>query len=206
VSGNIRSGEDPRPPRIPFNQVDPRPGLVVVSDPATQLPMIFRVLQFEEPNLQDTLTVRWFVDYHRNPAIQQQAVRPPEPSSPNPTLRTGSSFTLTLSMLEPSPATDPHLVEVVVSDRPFDDPGQPTQLNRTFAPDALGDVVSWTVQVKTPAPSKPLDLRPALPDFRLPPDGRRPSPLPGWEPGRAIPVPGVRIPPWLRGTEVGRAP
>jgi hypothetical protein len=164
--------------------------------------MTFRVLQFEEPNLEDTLTVRWFVDYYRNPAIQQQAVRPPERASPNPTLRSGSSFTLTLSMLEPNPSASPHLVEVLVSDRPFDDPGQPTQLNRTFAADALGDLLSWTVQV-TSTPAKPTLQRAELKAFgdvtALPDEA--PAPRLPWS---MPPAPQVRWP-WLQGTEAADA-
>jgi hypothetical protein len=156
VSGDIQSGEDPRPPRIPLNQTDPRPGLIVVSDPATQLPMTFRVLQIEEPNTEDTLTVRWFVDYFRNPAIQRQSVLPPQPQSPQPTLRPAVEFILTLSMLEPTPPGDPHLVEVIVADRPFDDPGRVPDLNRTLSEGAYADLVSWTVVVKTLAAAKPV--------------------------------------------------
>lgn len=147
ITGEIRTGEENRPPRIAFNQVDPKPGLVVVSDPATQLPLTFRVLQFEEPNVRDTLTVRWFVDYYRNPAIQQQVPRQPENPGASAGLRAGNQFRLTLSMLEPNPTASPHLVEVVVCDRPFDDREDAPEPNRTCGPDAFAAVVSWTVQL-----------------------------------------------------------
>jgi hypothetical protein len=188
VSGQIRSGEDRRPPRIPFNFTDPKPGLVVVTDAAAQLPMTFRVLQFEEPNLEDTLTIRWFVDYHRNPAIRHQAIRPPEPQSSNPMLRSESSFILTQSMLEPNPAAEPHLVEVVVSDRPFDDNPQAPLLNRTLVAGAEGDVLSWTVQILSSPAQKP-----AAPALDL--EARDPPSLPRlWRPLPSLLRPDLRWP------------
>lgn len=187
VSTDLEAGGELRPPRIPFNQVDPPQGLVVITDPATQLPMTFRVLQFEDANIEDTLTARWFVDYHRNPAIQQQAVRPPEPNSPTPNLRAGSSFTLTASMLEPNLTGEPHLVEVVVTDRPFDDPGEEGRLNRTFATASGGDgdLVSWTIQVQPTGAAKP--LLPGGASQRLP--SRAVPPLPAPAPDRLLPGP-----------------
>ena len=155
ITGDIRVGEDNLPPRIPYSQVDPKAGLVVISDTTTQLPYTFKVLQFEEPNLNDTLTVRWFVDYHRNPAIQSQVTRQPEPLSTSPALRTGSQFALTLSMLQPNPASDPHLVEVVVCDRAFDDRDDAPERNRTCSPPAIGALLSWTVQIATTRSTKP---------------------------------------------------
>ena len=159
ITGEIRTGEDSLPPRVAYNQVDPKPGLVVVSDTATQLPLAFRVLQFEEPNTRDTLTVRWFVDYHRNRAIQQQVVRPPENPGAAAGLRAGNQFRLTLAMLEPNPTAAPHVVEVVVCDRAFDDRDDAPEPNRTCGPDALGTVVSWTVQVTTGGAGKPTASR-----------------------------------------------
>lgn len=206
VSGEIRSGEDPRAPRIPINQVDPKPGLIVVSDPTTQLPMTFRVLQIEEPNLEDTLTARWFVDYYRNPAIQRQSVLPPQPQSPQPTLRSGVEFILTLNMLEPNPAADPHLLEVLVSDRPFDDPGRVPDLNRTLSEGANADLVSWTVVVKSMAASKQLlSVMPELPGLEHSGGTRKdlgwrphfpPAPLQGMAPGTEL-----LDPLWGRGRE-----
>lgn len=178
ITGDIRVGEDNFPPRIPYSQVDPKPGLVVVSDVTTQLPFTFKVLALEEPNITDTLTVRWFVDYHRNPAIQSQVTRQPEPLSTSPGLRTGSQFALTLSMLEPNPSQDPHLVEVVVCDRAFDDRDDAPERNRTCSPPAIGALLSWTVQIATTRSSKPdarqMNLFPpasgayALPRFERP--------------------------------------
>jgi hypothetical protein len=198
ISGNIVSGEVQEPPRIPYNQVDPRPGLVVITDTTTQLPMTFKVLVFEEPNETDTLVVRWFVDYYRNPAIQQQALRPPEPQNPNPGTRSGASFTLTLSMLEPNPEASPHLVEVIVSDRPFDDPGTVADRNRTLAADGLGDLMSWTVQVQGTASAKPVGTAQARLSLF---DGAMKAPLAvDWLPlrsGFAPPSPRLPLPKWL---------
>ena len=82
ITGDIRVGETLYPPRIPANLVDPKPDRVlVISDTTMATLQTFKVTQFEEPNVDDTLYIRWFVDYERNPAIQQQGIRPPVPVS-----------------------------------------------------------------------------------------------------------------------------
>jgi hypothetical protein len=189
ITTDIRSGEDNRPPRIPSNQADPKPGLVVVSDAASQLPMQLKVLAFEEPNAQDTLYVRWFVDYHRQKSPQLLLTRAPEPARQDGT-RTGSTFTLTLEMLGPSPATEPHIVEVVVCDRQFDDSDSAPEgeKNRRCAGgDAFSALLSWTVQVAgARVTGKPQPIERTLPKARVVP--KQPAAAPPTT-GRAWPPP-----------------
>ncbi|MBI3074177.1 MAG: hypothetical protein HYY84_18880 [Deltaproteobacteria bacterium] len=132
-------------PRIVWTTVDPPVGLVSINQSATSTE--FRIIQVDDPNVADKLTIRFFVDYHRDTTIQREFTLLADPGSTTPTIRTGVIFSAPTALFGSNPTASAHLVEAIVSDRGFSDTGQTTNINRNVPSDARTDYIAWTVQV-----------------------------------------------------------
>ena len=106
-------------------------------------------LDLTDPDAADRLFLRLFADYDRpNPLLQRQTTAPP-PSSAG-AVRTVTFRNLSCADLgigDSTPATDGgtpglHKLEIVVSDRDFDD-GEGAPINRRPMADAFLVVASW---------------------------------------------------------------
>jgi hypothetical protein len=137
--------ETSTPPRIVWTTVDPPAGLVTISESATSTE--FRILQVDDPNVNDKLTIRFFVDYHRDTTIQREFTLLVDPGATTPTIRTGVIFSAATALFGSNPTASTHLVEAIVSDRGFSDTGQTTNVNRNVPADARTDYIAWAVEV-----------------------------------------------------------
>jgi len=136
-------------PRFLHDQLDPKPSKVQVRLTDTTL---FTVRAVQDPNVGDTLTFRWFLDYKEFPfPLRGDVVVPPNLNATDPTTRTGATLpTLRLTRTELERTTNPtgpHYLELLVSDRGFVDSTNPEELNRAVPSGALVGQVAWTIEV-----------------------------------------------------------
>jgi hypothetical protein len=128
-------------PRIDINKLDPHPvqGPVVMSTACTSY--TFRV-QLTDRDYEDTLYWRVFADYHRD-WFQESLVQFADPS----TQVNFSIYPNDPRFFQATGATGLHTVEILVSDRPFDDESFPP--GRDVLPESDGFIASfvWPVEI-----------------------------------------------------------
>jgi hypothetical protein len=123
---------------------DPPLGMTVTSTPGQLTPFSVTV---SDPNVGDTLHVRWIVDFPpfstNTRVLQEDFPVPPSPSPTTVTQNIGCAES-TLSVL-PS-----HTVMAIIADRPFEasqPPPAPVDLGR-LPPDGLKTVAVWTLDLE----------------------------------------------------------
>ena len=134
-------------PRIDINKLDPHPVQGPVTMSTTCTSYTFRV-QLSDPDYDDTLYWRVFADYHRD-WFQESLVQPApaDPSSPGSQQISFVIYPNDPRFFQAPGATGIHTVEVLVSDRPFDDESFPP--GRDVYPDSDGFIDSfvWPVEI-----------------------------------------------------------
>jgi hypothetical protein len=103
-----------RPPRIIEERLDPRDRYRLVTE---CIPLTFEI-RAEDPDINDLLKVRWYVDYHRTQLVEKEQFLSPsgQPERTDPgslTVDLSSRLGLPASQLQ-APGT--HFVEAVVFD------------------------------------------------------------------------------------------
>lgn len=138
-----------RPPRILESTITPSRLQSIGNGPHCKLSFSFQV---EDPDIDDTITVRWYVDYSTStpnqPQVAEQVIEPSGRAQRN----TSAEYTSSLGNVDdPLHAVGTHLVEAVVADGPL--VGHDTVLpHPTTTPDGgvnLSYIVTygWTVEV-----------------------------------------------------------
>jgi len=116
--------------------------------PSGAKPFYTFVAAVEDPDPGDTIYWRTFVDYFRNnnytTLVSDPHTIPPVPGSPGPSLISFPIYTNDVSFSPtPGTTTDPHFVELLIADRPFDDAAAP--LDRVVKDGGSSDSVIWTI-------------------------------------------------------------
>lgn len=145
-----------QPPRVvPGSQIpDPLKSLILSRDPS-DMGRPFSLL-LTDPNRSDTLYVRMFVDYHLgNTAIHRQdrSEPPTDPAVPRNRLEFAGLNCVALNVRDDpaggaagAPGTgQQHLLELVISDREFDDAGG-APVNRKPRADAFVATATWVFE------------------------------------------------------------
>lgn len=137
-----------RAPRIVLDTVEPDPALgpVLMSTQCANA-YTFRVSVIEVDK-RDTVYWRRFVDYHNRTReeILESEVGMLLPNSAQPSAPRLISFQVSAS--DPyfnARFDEPHVIEVLVADRPFIDESRP--IGRDVPPEALTDDFNWTIEL-----------------------------------------------------------
>jgi len=159
-----QSVEVNQPPRVVSQDPDPaesNPGLELPFD--TSSPGKTIRVRLADPNFRDSLSIRMFVDYSMgNVQVWRNVSSPATTSSSVP--RAIVEFTnlhcSDFGIVEPSAGTGGmgaggagvkppvHLLELIVSDRGFDDAGGAMPVNRRVSADGFGTAAYWTFTCK----------------------------------------------------------
>lgn len=140
---------DNLPPRVLLESLfpDPTDGPVAMS---RQCPSYQFFARLSDPDPQDTLYWRVFVDYHRDGQALQRLVTPVGPADRGQTPVIFFVDPLDPRLSPPAGGSTVHMVELLVADRPFrDDLSIP--LARSVEEDGLLGSFIWTVDLEDTA-------------------------------------------------------
>ena len=118
---------------------------------------VFTIGEITDGNAGDTLYYRWYVDYDAADPVHaiyvaSGTIAPPADGS---TVRHGPSYTLdaTSQYLGDRTASSVHTVEIIVTDRPFEEDSTAVPKFKVVSTGGIWTEFSWTVTLKTDCPT-----------------------------------------------------
>ncbi len=140
--------QENHPVWVDDEQISPDPRTIVLADPidlSTGATQSFSVGTVWDDDVEDTVYLRWFVDYDENQSIRYHDFVRPRGRRERPTHAWELDFCAFSDLRRPS--RERALIEAVVSDRDFlpDEDGRPPYDNRLVPDDATTQVVFWWV-------------------------------------------------------------